>query len=87
MPYDSVAVGMPWSGVSPNFQVLITALMRGFGGSMLVLAMTNFLVLFVPFRQGASWALCCGCCLRAFSSRREQTPRGIAPAIEMACFV
>ena len=57
MPYHSVAVGMPWSGVSPNFQVLITALMRGFGGSMLVLALTNFLVLLVPFRQGASWAL------------------------------
>jgi len=57
MPYHSVAVGMPWPEVPPNFQILITALMRAVGGAMLALALASFLILLVPFRQGARWAL------------------------------
>ena len=57
MPYHSVAVGMPWSEVSPNFKILIIALMRAVGGTVLILALAFFLILLVPFRQGAKWAL------------------------------
>ena len=56
MPYHSVAVGMPWTAVDPSFQVLILALMRAVGGACLSLAVVQFVLLLVPFRQGAAWA-------------------------------
>ncbi len=57
MPYHSVAVGMPWADVPPNFQVLILALMKALGGTNIALALAFYIVLFVPFRQGARWAV------------------------------
>ena len=57
MPYHSVAVGMPWPEVPPKFQILIIALMRAVGGTIVALALAFFVVLLVPFRQGARWAL------------------------------
>lgn len=57
MPYHSVAVDMPWSEVPVRFQVLILALMKALGGTCVALALALYIVLFVPFRQGARWAL------------------------------
>ena len=57
MPYHSVAVGMSWAEVPPNFQVLILALMKAVGGTSITLALVLFAVLFMPFRQGARWAI------------------------------
>lgn len=57
MPYHSVAVGMSWPEVPPQFQVLILALMKAVGGTCVALALALYIVLFVPFRQGARWAL------------------------------
>ena len=56
MPYHSVAVGLPWTAVDPSFQVLILARMRAVGGACLSLAVVQFVLLLVPFRQGAAWA-------------------------------
>ena len=57
MPYHSVAVGMPWADVPPNFQVLILALMKGVGGAAIALALALYVILLMPFRQGARWAV------------------------------
>lgn len=56
MPYHSVAVGMPWAEVAPSFQVLILALMRAVGAACLALAILEWTLLLLPFRQGAAWA-------------------------------
>ena len=55
MPYHSVAVGLSWSAIPPQFQVLILALMKAVGGTCVALALLNFIVLIVPFRQGENW--------------------------------
>ena len=56
MPYHSDAVGMPWSEVSPSFQILILALMRVVGCAFLTVGFLFVILLFVPFRQGLGWA-------------------------------
>jgi hypothetical protein len=57
MPYHSVAVGMSWPEVPPQLRVLILALMKAVGGTSVALALALYVILFVPFRQGARWAL------------------------------
>jgi hypothetical protein len=57
MPYHSVAVGLPWADVPPNFQILILALMKAVGGATIGVALALYIVLLVPFREGARWAL------------------------------
>jgi hypothetical protein len=57
MPYHAVAVGMPWSDVPGPFRVLIMALLKLAGGGWLTVAVAEFVLLLVPFRQGARWAL------------------------------
>jgi hypothetical protein len=57
MPYHAVAAGMPWSEVPRSFQILIMALLKLSGGAWLTTATAAFLVLLIPFRQGARWAL------------------------------
>lgn len=48
---------MPWSEVLVHFQVLILALMKAIGGTCVPLALALYIILFLPFRQGARWAL------------------------------
>jgi hypothetical protein len=57
MPYHATAIAMPWSDVPPYFQTLILALMKALGGTYVALALALYLILLVPFRQGAVWAL------------------------------
>ncbi len=57
MPYYSVAVGLPWADVPPNFQFLILALMKAVGGAIIAVALALYIVLLVPFREGERWAL------------------------------
>jgi hypothetical protein len=57
MPYHAVAVGMPWSDVPGPFQVLLLALLKLAGGGWLAVAAAEFVLLLVPFRQGARRAL------------------------------
>lgn len=56
MPYHAVAVGMPWAQVPPPFQVLILALMKVAGTGFLTIVVLEYIILFIPFRQGAAWA-------------------------------
>ena len=56
MPYHAVAVGMPWDELGTGVRVLILGLMRALGGACLAIAVLEFAVLVVPFRQGAVWA-------------------------------
>ena len=56
MPYHAVALGMPWSEVTPPFQAVIIALMRAVGAACLALVVLELFVLVVPFRRGVVWA-------------------------------
>jgi hypothetical protein len=55
--YHSVAVGLPWSEVPRNFQILILALIKLAGGLWVAFTLCVSVILLVPFRQGARWAL------------------------------
>ena len=57
MPYHAVAVGMPWAEVPENFQILIRALLKFMGGTVITLSVAVFILLLIPFREGASWSL------------------------------
>jgi len=56
MPYHADAVGMPWSDVPAQFQILILALLKLAGGAWLTVAVAALVLLLVPFRHGAPWA-------------------------------
>ncbi|CZF86014.1 hypothetical protein [Grimontia marina] len=56
MPYHSVAVQLNWEEVPGTFQILITALMRAFGGVSIALSFAILLMLFFPFRSQEPWA-------------------------------
>src|SRR5688572_29902816 len=56
MPYHAVAVGMPWAEVPPPFQVVILAVYKLAGEAWVVIALALLVLLFGPFRQGATWA-------------------------------
>ncbi|WP_163391182.1 hypothetical protein [Enterovibrio norvegicus] len=51
MPYHAVAVGSDWSHVPHQYQILITALMRAFGGMSIALAFAAFALLVFQFRS------------------------------------
>lgn len=55
MPYHEVAVGMPWTEVPPELQVLIIALMRVGGGGWLATSVGVSILLIWPFRYGKFW--------------------------------
>jgi hypothetical protein len=57
MPYHAEAVGMPWAQVPRPFQILIMALLKLAGGAWLTVAVAELVLLLIPFRQGARWAL------------------------------
>jgi hypothetical protein len=57
MPYHADAVGMRWPEVPRPFQTLIMALLKLAGGAWLTVAVAELVLLFVPFRQGARWAV------------------------------
>jgi hypothetical protein len=57
MPYHADAVGKRWSDLPPGYQALTRALMKGFGGTSVVLASALLVVLLGPFRRGAVWAV------------------------------
>jgi hypothetical protein len=55
--YHGAAAGVPWSEVPPNFQVVILALTKLAGGLWVAFTACLFVLLLVPFRQGARWAV------------------------------
>ncbi|MDH5409140.1 MAG: hypothetical protein OEY00_11075 [Gammaproteobacteria bacterium] len=93
MPYHSAAVQLPWQEVSPAIQVLILALMRSIGGACFAIVILELFILFIPFRQGQTWAIWAvpagGLCISAaglyamlyVSSNTPATPPLFAPAI------
>jgi len=57
MPYHAAAVGTPWAEVPGNFQILIRALLKFMGGTVITLSVAMFILLLIPFREGASWSI------------------------------
>lgn len=56
-PYHAAAAGVPWSEVPVNFQVVILALTKLAGGLWVAFTLCIFVLLLLPFRQGARWTL------------------------------
>jgi hypothetical protein len=56
-PYHRAAAGMPWSEVPANLQVVILALTKLAGGLWVAVALCIVVMLLIPFRQGARWAV------------------------------
>lgn len=54
--YHGAAAGVPWSEVPANFQIVILALTKLAGGLWVAFTLCIFVLLFLPFRQGARWA-------------------------------
>ena len=57
MPYHAEALGLSWSELSENMQVLILALMRAAGGGFLATGLAIFILLIIPFMVGDKWAI------------------------------
>ena len=57
MPYHAIAVGMPWSEVPHHFQVLVLTLYKLVGAAWVVVALSLFMMLLGPFKQGSLWAI------------------------------
>ena len=57
MPYHSEALGLSWSDLEPNLQILILALMRVAGGGFLATGLAMLILLIIPFRAGDSWSI------------------------------
>ena len=57
MPYHAVAVGMPWSEVPEKFQILIRALLKFMGGTVITLSVAVLILLLIPFREGEFWSI------------------------------
>jgi hypothetical protein len=55
--YHGAAAGVPWSEVPPNFRFVILALTKLAGGLWVAFTLCIFVLLFVPFRRGARWAV------------------------------
>ena len=57
MPYHREALGLTWSDLEPNFQVLIIALMRAAGGGFLATGLAILVILIIPWRAGNIWSI------------------------------
>jgi hypothetical protein len=55
--YHGAAAGVPWAEVPSNFQTVILALTKLAGGLWVAFTLCIFVLLFLPFRQGARWAV------------------------------
>lgn len=57
MPYHSEALGLSWTELEENMQVLIIALMRAAGGGFLATGIAMLVLLIIPWRAGDRWAI------------------------------
>ncbi len=57
MPYHSRAIGLSWSDLEENMQVLIIALMRAAGGGFLATGLAMLILLIIPWRAGDTWSM------------------------------
>ena len=57
MPYHSKALGLSWSELEANMQVLIIALMRATGGGLIASGIAMLILLLIPWKKGDMWSL------------------------------
>lgn len=56
LPYQETAIGINWSQLSIGLQTQFMSLMKVSGGGYLSTATALAVLLFIPFRNGESWA-------------------------------
>ena len=57
MPFHQDALGKTWEQVDPNVQALLLGLMRSAGGGLMTSGIGVAILLFIPFRAEAIWAI------------------------------
>ena len=57
LPYHGQAIGLSWSQLDPNLQVLILALMRVAGTGFVVAGLAMLVLLLIPWRAGETWSM------------------------------
>ncbi len=56
MPYHQVAMGDTWDNFEPGVRVMTLNFMRAAGLGFLIVSISVFILLFIPFRKGEKWA-------------------------------
>ena len=56
MPFHAEAAALEWSQLSPGTQAVVLTLMKATGGAYVAFALSYFVILLLPFRQGIAWA-------------------------------
>ena len=57
MPYHSKAIGQEWDELTTNLQTLLLALMRVCGGGLLAVGLSLAILVIIPYRSEANWAV------------------------------
>ena len=57
MPYHTEAIGLSWSDLEANLQVLILALMRAAGGGFLATGLAMLILLIIPGIASDTWSI------------------------------
>jgi hypothetical protein len=56
LPYHERAIGVPWEELKPGFQLFLLSSLRLGGALALASSIALFILLFIPFRRGETWA-------------------------------
>ena len=56
MPYHEQAIGMKWTELEPNLQVLLNGFIKVVAAGFFILGLTSIVLLIIPFRKGERWA-------------------------------
>lgn len=93
LPYHRQAIGLSWSQLDPNLQVLILALMRVAGTGLVVTGLMMLLLLLIPWQAGKTWSIYAiptisfGACLGSFyATFLVKTKTAGAPPLKLSIF-
>lgn len=56
MPYHAEAIGVNWEDLTPRFQMLFLAFLKGGGAGGLGSGLALGIMLFIPFKRGEAWS-------------------------------
>ena len=57
MPYHADALGVAWEQLPAHYQGFLIGVIKGMGAGSIAVTVALLIMLLIPFRQGAAWAL------------------------------
>ncbi len=54
--YHKQVIGVPWESLAPGVQLMLMILMKSTGHATLLAAVSIFILMWIPFRQGQNWS-------------------------------